>query len=135
MKIQAVQYLTTNYSLFDLTVIVIVITAILALGLRYFSESKNKVLRTQTNLSPIERSSGHASDLVLSPQITVVFQKDISDDEELTKEIADMYISNRQYYYAGKTPPLTGQILSEKDNDVFIKYDNIDFSTLDKVCI
>ena len=40
------------------------------------------------------------SDLVLSPRITIVFQKDLSDDEELSREIADMYISNRAYYYA-----------------------------------
>lgn len=132
INIQMAEYLTTNYSLFDLAIVTIVIASILILGLIYFSGSKKKVA-CSTPL-PIEKERSE-SDLVLSPQITIVFQKDLSDDEELSREIADMYISNRAYYYRGKIPPLRNQVLSEKSDDVFIEYESVDFSTLSKVDI
>lgn len=93
INIQMTEYLATNYSLFDLAIVTIVIVSILILGLVYFSESKKKTECT-ASLSVEEEKSD--SDLVLSPRITIVFQKDLSDDEELSREIADMYISNRR---------------------------------------
>lgn len=82
---------------------------------------------------------GSVSDLNLSPRITIVFQNDISDDEELTKEIADMYITNRTYYYSGKTgtTPIqtVDQILSEKEDDPYVLYGNINFDILKNIAI
>ena len=46
-----------------------------------------------------------------------------------------MYISNRAYYYAGKIPPFQHQVLSEKLDDVFVKYESVDFSALSKIDI
>lgn len=132
INIQMTEYLATNYSLFDLAIVTIVIVSILILGLVYFSESKKKTECT-VSLSVEEEKSD--SDLVLSPRITIVFQKDLSDDEELSREIADMYISNRAYYYAGKIPPSQLQVLSEKSDDVFVKYESVDFSALSKIDI
>lgn len=132
INIQMTEYLATNYSLFDLAIVTIVIVSILILGLVYFSESKKKTECT-SSLSVEEEKSD--SDLVLSPRITIVFQKDLSDDEELSREIADMYISNRAYYYAGKIPPSQLQVLSEKSDDVFVKYESVDFSALSKIDI
>lgn len=127
INIQMTEYLATNYSLFDLAIVTIVIVSILILGLVYFSGSKKKTECT-ASLSVEEEKSD--SDLVLSPRITIVFQKDLSDDEELSREIADMYISNRAYYYAGKIPPFQHQVLSEKSDDVFVKYESVDFLSL-----
>lgn len=132
INIQMTEYLATNYSLFDLAIVTIVIVSILILGLVYFSGSKKKTECT-ASLSVEEKKSD--SDLVLSPRITIVFQKDLSDDEELSREIADMYISNRAYYYAGKIPPSQLQVLSEKSDDVFVKYESVDFSALSKIDI
>ena len=132
INIQMTEYLATNYSLFDLAIVTIVIVSILILGLVYFSGSKEKTECT-ASLSVEEEKSD--SDLVLSPRITIVFQKDLSDDEELSREIADMYISNRAYYYAGKIPPFQLQVLSEKSDDVFVKYESVDFSALSKIDI
>ena len=132
INIQMTEYLATNYSLFDLAIVTIVIVSILILGLVYFSGSKKKTECT-ASLSVEEEKSD--SDLVLSPRITIVFQKDLSDDEELSREIADMYISNRAYYYAGKIPPFQHQVLSEKSDDVFVKYESVDFSALSKIDI
>lgn len=95
----------------------------------YFSESKKKEDKPRT--SPEEEISS-PSDLLCSPQITVVFQMDLANDEELSREIADMYISNRAYYYAGKPVPVA-EILSEKD--VYVRFENIDFSSLKTIDI
>lgn len=132
LNIQIAEYLVTNYSLFDLAIVTIVIVSILILGLIYFSESKKKAACTAS--LPVEEEITK-SDLVLSPRITIVFQKDLSDDEELSREIADLYISNRAYYYAGKIPPFQKQVLSEKTDDVFVKYESVDFSILSKIDI
>lgn len=126
------EYLATNYSLFDLVTVTIVIVSILVVGLIYFSGSKKKTECIASEAVEEERSD---PDLLLSPRITIVFQKDLSDDEELSREIADMYISNRAYYYAGKIPPFRNQVLSEKSDDVFVKYESVDFSALSKIDI
>lgn len=67
------------------------------------------------------------------PQITVVFQQDIEDDEDLCKEIADMYLANRAFYYSGKDPSQEHSVLSEKEMDVFVRFNNVDFSKLQKI--
>lgn len=132
LNIHITEYLSTNYSLFDLEIGAIVIVSILILGLIYFSGSKKKAVCTAS--LPV-KEEGSTSELVLSPRITIVFQKDLSDDEELSREIADMYISNRAYYYAGKILPFQHQVLSEKSDDVFVKYESVDFSVLSKIDI
>lgn len=42
INIQMTEYLATNYSLFDLAIVTIVIVSILILGLVYFPEVKRK---------------------------------------------------------------------------------------------
>lgn len=70
---------------------------------------------------------------IFSPQITVVFQHDIDDDDELYKEIADMYMENRAFYYSGTNPSSDVPLLPEKELDVFVRFNNIDFSKLQKI--
>lgn len=128
---QIMEHLYANYSLFDIVMATAVIVSIVILGLLYFSRSK----RDAAGIAPLSvEKDGSRPDIVRMPQITVVFQKDLSDDEELSREIADMYISNRAYYYSGKTPdPL--QVLPEKSDEVFVKYESVDFSALSKIDI
>lgn len=132
INVQMTEYLSTNSSLLDRAIVTIVIASILIGGYIYFSESKKKAACTAS--LPV-KEEGSDSELVLSPRITIVFQKDLSDDEELAREIADMYISNRAFYYADKTPPSRNQVLSEKSDDVFVKYESVDFSALSKIDI
>lgn len=132
INVQMTEYLAASYSLLDKAIVTIVIASILIWGYIYFSESKKKAACTAA--LPV-KEDGAASELVLSPRITIVFQKDLSDDEELAREIADMYISNRAFYYAGKTPPPGHQVLSEKSDAVFVKYESVDFSALSKIDI
>lgn len=69
---------------------------------------------------------------IFSPQITVVFQQDIDDDEELINEIADMYLANRAFYYSGKVPQ-DPSVLSEKEIDVYVRFKDVNFSKLQEI--
>ncbi len=121
-----------DYSLLDIVIVAVIILSIIILGFGYFSGSKKDRIRVVSMPAEENRSR---SDIVQMPQITIVFQKDLSDDEELSREIADMYISNRAYYYAGEKPPSGYPILSEKSDGVFVKYESVDFSALSKIDI
>lgn len=105
-------------------VIIAFLIGVLVWAWFYFSESKKN--KEKPEMPAVEKVTSY-SELLCSPQITVVFQKDLADDEELAREIADMYISNRAYYYSGKPMPAE-ELLSEKD--VYLRYDSIDFSSL-----
>lgn len=118
------------FSMIDLVFIAIVILLILLLGLRYFSGSKKKEAdKEELHPTSFERAE-NSQNMQQTPQITVVFGRDISDDEELIKEVADMYISNRVYYYSGKAVTINHGILSEKEDLVFLKFDDVAFSSL-----
>lgn len=80
---------------------------------------------------PISAEKQESSREVISPQITVVFQQDLLNDEDLCKEIADMYLSNRAFYYSGRQPPALSE--KEEEEEVFVYFDNIDFSKLQKI--
>lgn len=44
-----------------------------------------------------------------------------------------MYLSNRAFYYSGKTPSVEVALLPEKEMDVYVRFNNIDFSKLQKI--
>lgn len=117
-----------DLSFLDLVILLIALFMLFFFAARYFSYSKKEAPKPLTN--EYQRNEGSNTPMQLLPQITVVFQKDLSDDEELSKEIADMYLSNRAFYYTGRTPT---EILPEKEIDVFVKYENVDFQSLEKV--
>lgn len=112
-------------TLIDIMIILIILIPMSIIIWFYFSSSKKE--QEPNPVQPTEENLVGTSNLICSQQITVVFQKDLANDEELVKEIADMYISKRAYYYSGNISE-TDPILKEKD--VFVKYDNIDFSVL-----
>ena len=68
-------------------------------------------------VSDSEASKEAPKQAVCFPQITVVFQQEIDDDEDLCNEVADMYLSNRAFYYSGKTPSVEVALLPEKEMD------------------
>ena len=78
-------------------------------------------------VSDSEASKEAPKQAVCFPQITVVFQQD------LCNEVADMYLSNRAFYYSGKTPSVEVALLPEKEMDVYVRFNNIDFSKLQKI--
>ena len=63
-------------------------------------------------VSDSEASKEAPKQAVCFPQITVVFQQEIDDDEDLCNEVA---------------------VLPEKEMDVYVRFNNIDFSKLQKI--
>ena len=65
--------------------------------------------------------SGHG------PVIRVIFNTESKDEDEIADELADMYITQRTYYYTGRTGG------TPSDDTVFIKYGDIDFTRLQPI--
>lgn len=118
-------------SILDIVILIVFVLLFCWGWIKYFSESKKRIVQQTSDKNIV--IEGH-SDMLYSPQITIVFQKDISDDEELTKEIADMYISNRVYYYSGKEPIENKKILSEKDG-AYVRFNDVVFSVFASINI
>ena len=110
LNVMAYKPFCNGLSILDIVILIVFVLLLCWGWIKYFSESKKRIVQQTSDKNIV--IEGH-SDILYSPQITIVFQKDISDDEELTKEIADMYISNRVYYYSGKEPIENKKILIE----------------------
>lgn len=108
--------------LIDITIILVIISVAFIIG---------RLTKRPVYINSIIEKEGSPQS-VCFPQITIVFQQEIEDDEDLCKEIADMYLSNRAFYYSGKDP-LQDSILPEKELDVFVFFNDIDFSKLQKI--
>ncbi len=66
------------------------------------------------------------------PVIRVIFQVDTDkEDEDLAKEIADMFLEGRTYYYSGKViDGKTNDRQEEYGDEKFVKYDDVQWDLL-----
>lgn len=122
-------------SVFDMAVTTIVLLLFAIYLIKYFSESKKKIEEEKEKEEKTTDNNicDNSTEPLYSPQIVVVFQKDYSNEEELSKELADMYISNRKYYYSGKESAEKKQDTfgkNENSDRVDIKYEEVSFSKL-----
>ena len=131
LNVMAYKPFCNGLSILDIVILIVFVLLFCWGWIKYFSESKKRIVQQTSDKNIV--IEGH-SDMLYSPQITIVFQKDISDDEELTKEIADMYISNRLYYYSGKEPIENKKILSEKDG-AYVRFNDVVFSAFASINI
>lgn len=122
-------------SIFDMAIITIAFLLLAIYLIKYFSESKKRIEKEKEGKEETidNNTSDNNAESLYSPQIVVVFQKDYSNEEELSKELADMYISNRKYYYSGKESAEKKQDTfgkNENSDRVDIKYEEVSFSKL-----
>lgn len=69
-----------------------------------------------------------------SPTITVIFSHETENSEDLSKELADMYINQRTFFYTGKGVQYNKKsLLSEKDIDIYIDYEKVNWDILKKI--
>lgn len=64
------------------------------------------------------------------PVINVIFTPNAESEDELSKELADMFITQRTYYYSGKPVPEANKVLPEKEAEIFVKFDNVSWDIL-----
>lgn len=69
-----------------------------------------------------------------SPTITVIFSHETENSEDLSKELADMYINQRTFFYTGKGAQYNKtSLLSEKEIDIYIDYEKVNWGILKKI--
>lgn len=66
------------------------------------------------------------------PVIRVIFQVDTDEeDEDLAREIADMFLEGRTYYYTGKAPEGTANKKTEEsENEKFVRFEDVQWNLL-----
>lgn len=69
-----------------------------------------------------------------SPTITVIFSNATENSEELSKELADMYINQRTFFYTGKGIQYNQKpLLPEKEIDIYVDYEKVNWNILKKI--
>lgn len=100
---------------------IIIVTVILGMLLIFLFSIRKVTTKDKDYLLPVSTSTNM---LCQQPTITVVFS---NETENISEELADMFISQRKYYYTGKKEEDTA---SQK---VFIRYHSIAFENLKNI--
>lgn len=118
---------------FDMSIADFIILIIISLGIYHFS-TKNKITkesRSYDKKHPPEVENGKRENIQDSaPVIRVIFQVENTEEEDLVKEIADMFIDGRTYYYSGKNPGDTNGKPDDTEMERFIKFEDVQWNLI-----
>lgn len=119
----------------DMSIADVVILIVIALGLYHFATKK----KARKDGPPIKQnpsaSSGNdrkESMKESAPVIKVVFQVENTEEEDLVREIADMFLEERTYYYSGKKPqePDHEEKADSVEMDKFVRFDDVQWDLI-----
>lgn len=102
---------------------IIIVTVTLGMLLIFLFSIRKVTTKDKDYLLPVSTSTS-TNMLCQQPTITVIFS---NETENISEELADMFISQRKYYYTGKKEEDTA---SQK---VFIRYHSIAFENLKNI--
>lgn len=94
----------------------------------YFNRMKKPITTKKQN--PEITPDGKNYTIVTPPTFRVIFNQEI--DEEFTKELADMFINQRTFYYQGSQKKPENSFFP-KENDIYVSYENVQWDLLKKV--
>lgn len=93
---------------------------------RNSDKQKEKVEQLQP-----EKNNSHTDDISKNaPVIKVVFSSESIDNDEFAKEFADIYISDRSFFYTGKKSTRPDREDTLIEDQVFVEFDKVNFETL-----
>lgn len=102
---------------------IIIATVILGMLLIFLFSIRKVTTKDKDYLLPVSTSTS-TNMLCQQPTITVVFS---NETENISEELADMFISQRKYYYTGKKEEYP------EPQKVFIRYHSIAFENLKNI--
>lgn len=65
-----------------------------------------------------------------APVIRVIFQVENTEEDDLAKEIADMFLDGRTFYYSGKKPEDAKVKADEIEMEKFIKFEHVQWDLI-----
>ena len=111
----------------------VIILIVFSLGIYHFA-TKRKGMKESRNENK-DQIPGAANDKrekiqENAPVIRVIFQVENTEEDDLAKEIADMFLDGRTYYYSGKKPEETKGKTDDTEMDKFIKFENVQWNMI-----
>lgn len=65
-----------------------------------------------------------------APVIRVIFQVENTEEDDLAKEIADMFLDGRTYYYSGKKPEETKEKPEDTEMEKFVRFEDVQWNLI-----
>lgn len=111
----------------------VIILILVTLGIYHYLVKRNVTKDSRSNdkkkepeLEKDKREKIHEN----APVIRVIFQVESTEEDYLAKEIADMFLDGRTYYYSGRKPEETKEKADDAEMERFIRYDDVQWSLL-----
>ena len=60
----------------------------------------------------------------------VIFQVENTEEDDLAKEIADMFLDGRTYYYSGKKPEETKEKTEDTEIEKFVRFEDVQWNLI-----
>lgn len=120
--------MVVNMSIADVFILIVI-----SLGIYHFLTKRKVTKDVQSNKKKQEpgvekdkRENIHEN----APVIRVIFQVDNTEEDDLAKEIADMFLDGRTYYYSGKKPEDTKAKTEDTEMEKFVRFEDVQWNLI-----
>lgn len=120
--------MVVNMSIADVFILIVI-----SLGIYHFLTKRKVTKDVQSNKKKQEpgvekdkRENIHEN----APVIRVIFQVDNTEEDDLAKEIADMFLDGRTYYYSGKKPEDTKKKTEDTEMEKFVRFEDVQWNLI-----
>ena len=104
----------------------VIILIVISLGIYHFL-TKRKVPKDGRN-NEKKQVPGNIQEK--APVIRVIFQVENTEEDDLAKEIADMFLDGRTYYYSGKKPEETKEKTEDTEIEKFVRFEDVQWNLI-----
>lgn len=111
----------------------VIILIVISLGIYHFVTNKRarRVCRSNDEKqSPKAEDAREDNIQENAPVIRVIFQMEDTEEDDLAKEIADMFLDGRTFYYSGKKPEDIEGMPGKTEMERFIKYEDVQWNLI-----
>lgn len=117
----------------DMSIADVIILIVISLGIYHFL-TKRKVPKDGRNNEkkqvPGVEKDKRENIQEKAPVIRVIFQVENTEEDDLAKEIADMFLDGRTYYYSGKKPEETKEKTEDTEMEKFVRFEDVQWNLI-----
>lgn len=111
----------------------VIILIVISLGIYHFFNKKKVTknsLRNEKKQAPGVETDKRKNIQENSPVIRVIFQVENTEEDDLAKEIADMFLDGRTYYYSGKKLEDTKEKAEDTEIEKFVRFEDVQWNLI-----